>query len=456
MNLSLGRTSYRTFVRFLSVGLRNVSGMSTLPEDEVVEPSSADAVVARLEEILDELASVIRDDSRVADATRIDRIARLEKLRAVTAAVQAAESVRFAQSQVEEQMAANVHPEAIGRGIAEQIGLACRIAPAVAARRLNNARVWWFELPDTYSQLAVGGLHERVAETVVSETRHLDSVKRGQVDEQLKAAGLSRMGVKAATSCIRKAAYEIDREGYVRRGRTERKHRRVGIRPVPDTMAVLRGYLPVEQGIACYAALRKHADSAVACGDRRTRDQIMADTMVERLTGQTAPADVNVEVQIMMPLEALLDPTSARPATIPGYGPLPGDLARDIVITSKGRKWWRRLFTAPKNGPIVGGDPSRRCFTGWLADLIRLRDQACRNPFCGAPIRHIDHIARHADDGATSYSNGRGACQRCNYARETPGWHITVINAGVLDKPHSIRVTTPTGHHYLSRAPDPP
>lgn len=44
-------------------------------------------------------------------------------------------------------MAANMHPEAIGRGIAEQIGLACRIAPAVAARRLNNARVWWFELP---------------------------------------------------------------------------------------------------------------------------------------------------------------------------------------------------------------------------------------------------------------------------------------------------------------------
>jgi hypothetical protein len=174
----------------------------------------------------------------------------------------------------------------------------------------------------------------------------------------------------------------------------------------------------------------------------------MAATMVERLTGQTAPADVNVEVQIMMPLEALLDPTSARPATIPGYGPPPGDVARDIVITSMGRNWWRRLFTAPKNGPIVAGDPSRRCFTGWLADLIKLRDQTCRNPFCGALIRHIDHIARHADDGPTSYSNGRGACQRCNYARETPGWHITVINAGVLDKPtasaspHPLATTT--------------
>jgi hypothetical protein len=101
-------------------------------------------------------------------------------------------------------------------------------------------------------------------------------------------------------------------------------------------MAVLTGYLPNEQGIACYAALRRHADTAVASGDAPTRDQIMADTMVERLTGQTAAADVNVELQIMMSLEALLDPKSPKPATIPGYGSLPADIARDIVITSQG------------------------------------------------------------------------------------------------------------------------
>ena len=79
------------------------------------------------------------------------------------------------------------------------------------------------------------------------------------------------MGLKAATACVRKAAYEVDRQAYVQRGRTERKHRRVGVRPAPDTMAILTGYLPVEQGIACYAALRQHADTAVATGDSRTR-----------------------------------------------------------------------------------------------------------------------------------------------------------------------------------------
>ena len=298
-------------------------------------------------------------------------------------------------------------------------------------------------------------MSERVAEQVVTETRHLDPEVRGRVDRQIVAAGVAGLGFKAATACIRKIAYEAYRDGYLQRGRTERKHRRVGIRPAPDTMAVLTGYLPVEQGIACYTALRKHADSAVAGGDGRT-DQIMADTLVERLTGRTAAGHGQLELQVMMPLEALLDPHSNKPASIPGYGPLPVDLARNIMITSKGRRWWRRLFTAHNNGPIIGSDPARRIFRGRLAKLIRLRDKTCRDPYCDAPIRHIDHIIRHSDGGSTSYVNGRGACERGNYVRDMPGWQIQVINAGLLDQPHTMIITTPTGHHYLSRAPDPP
>ena len=148
--------------------------MSVRQEDQATAPPSDDAVVARLDVIVEELAAVVGDDVAVSDAVRIDRLARLEKLRAITAAVQAAESVKFAQSHVAEQLAADVHPDAIGRGIAEQIGLACRISPSVAARRLSTARAWWFELPDTYRQLTSGELSERIAEQVVNETRHLD------------------------------------------------------------------------------------------------------------------------------------------------------------------------------------------------------------------------------------------------------------------------------------------
>ncbi|HEX5383820.1 MAG TPA: DUF222 domain-containing protein, partial [Propionibacteriaceae bacterium] len=175
--------------------------MSELGDHEAIEPPAADAMVARLDEILDDFASAVADKSTVSDAVRIDRIARLEKLRAATAALQVAESVRFAQSQVAEQMAADVHPEQIGRGVAEQIGLACRISSATAARRLNTARALWFELPDTYSRLVAGQLHERIAQTVVSETQHLNAEIRGHIDQQLNTAGMTRMGFKAAAAC---------------------------------------------------------------------------------------------------------------------------------------------------------------------------------------------------------------------------------------------------------------
>jgi hypothetical protein len=235
----------------------------------------------------------------------------------------------------------------------------------------------------------------------------------------------------------------------------------LGIRPASDTMAVLTGYLPVEQGIARYAALRQHADSAVAGGDGRTRDQIMADRLVERITGQTRAADVNIELQPMMRLDTLINPDDHRPTIIPEYGPLPAGMAGEIVIRSQGHKWWRRLFTVPSDvrghcGPMVGGDPTRRCFDGWLAHLIKLRDQSCTDPFCDAPTRHIDHIRRHRDGGPTTYINGRGVCERGNYIREMPGRRVKLIDCGFHTGPHKIIITTPTGHHYLSRAPDPP
>ena len=96
------------------------------------------------------------------------------------------------------------------------------------------------------------------------------------------------------------------------------------------------------------------------------------------------------------------------PAELEGYGPLPADLARDLLATSKGRLWWRRLYASAVDGPIVGDDPYRRRFHGHLRQLIMWRDRQCRDPFCEAPIRHIDHIQRYTDNGLTIYPNGRG------------------------------------------------
>ena len=71
----------------------------------------------------------------------------------------------------------------------------------------------------------------------------------------------------------------------------------------------------------------------------------------------------------------------------------------------------------------------------------------------GAPIRHIDHIQRYSDGGLTIYPNGRVECERGNYAREMPGWKVEAVSSGLDNTSHTIKITTPTGHTYLSRAP---
>ena len=58
------------------------------------------------------------------------------------------------------QLAADVHPDKIGRGIADQLGLACRVSGFEAARRLGVARALWFDLPETYRLLVIGEISE--------------------------------------------------------------------------------------------------------------------------------------------------------------------------------------------------------------------------------------------------------------------------------------------------------
>ncbi len=341
----------------------------------------------------------------------------MEQLRSALAAAQHAEMVAFGRDQVEEQIAlveaGRLDPVALGRGIADQIPLACRVSPFHGSRRLGIARALDSDLPGVGGLLATGRTSERIAEAVVTQTSHLSSESRRLVDKQLAEDGLEKLSVRRAEALVKQCAYDADRAGYVARGRTARSDRRVGLRPAPDTMSVLSGFLPVEQGVACLAALRAHADAVLAAGDTRTRDQVMADTLTERVTGQAAAADVNVEVGIVMPLEALLDPDAGGSAEIVGHGRIPAGIARDLLASTEGKLWWRRLFTATDNGPLVGCDPRRRRFDGVLAHLIAIRDGGrCRDPYCDAPIRHFDHIDRRRAGGPTSFVNGRGTCAR--------------------------------------------
>jgi hypothetical protein len=409
-------------------------------------------------------------------ADRIDVIAALEKLKAAVAAAQLQVVADFATEEEASKRAMGFEARYARRGIPEQVGLATKTSPSSAARQVSRAKALSEQLPETFTLFRRGEVSEWAVNHVVKETSHLGGEDRRLVDK--RAAGqLPKLSPRQAGALARKLAIEVDPAGAVKRASNARQDRRVGVRPAPDTMAVLSALVPCEQGVAAYASLRRHAEAAVAAGDGRSLNQLMADTLVQRLTGQATADSVSAEIGLVM-TDSTLFGRSDEPADLTGYGPIPAQTARNIADQNtnsqpghagahsdnghhgdgracnsdpaeaeRARIWVRRLSTDPVTGVVVDCDPRRRRFDGVLARLLTYRDGGrCRTPYCDAPIRHIDHIRSYAAGGPTTSVNGRGTCQRCNIIREMPGWKVQVID----EARHIVETTTPTGHRYRS------
>ena len=143
----------------------------------------------------------------------------------------------------------------------------------------------------------------------------------------------------------------------------------------------------------------------------------MADTFVERLTGQRQAPAVPVEIQLVMTDRALFGADDS-PARIAGHGPIPAALGRPLVGlgtrpdadagVAEAEVWVRRLYRNRVSGDLVAMDSRRRKFPQGLRRSLGVRDEVCRTPWCEAPIRHADHVVRAADGGETTAANGPG------------------------------------------------
>ena len=102
-------------------------------------------------------------------------------------------------------------------------------------------------------------------------------------------------------------------------------------------MAGLSAFLPVEQGVACWAALKARVDALKAAGDPRTRGQIAADTLVERLTGQATAGRCRRRGADHHAGREPARPRSAAARRGAGFGPIPAGLADEIIGRTSGR-----------------------------------------------------------------------------------------------------------------------
>ncbi|MFC6712980.1 HNH endonuclease [Branchiibius cervicis] len=394
----------------------------------------------------------------------------LEEVKNAATAAQAALTVVVHDAQTAADKARGIGANETARVVGVQVGLARRCSPRLGRRFLGVARAMT-EMPHTASALRSGVIGEWQATQVVAETAFLSLADRQLVDSAVKDI-LGKVPDSRLAGAARAAAYRADPEAAVARRSKAEKDRRVSLRPAPDCMTLLTALLPVADGVACYAALG--GEGASGPDDDRGKGQLMADALVERLTGRparyapaqppaaegqpvsqgqtgsvtadTRPVSSPVAVHLLVPMEALSGNAEGH---LDGFGPIPSDVVRQFLADhEQAGGLIRRVFTAPGSGQLVAMDSRARAFPGLLAAFVRLRDQVCRTPFCGGKIQHTDHITPYAEGGATSVDNADGKCAQCNYAKQNPD----VTERGDADQ-YTITVR---GLEETSRPPSPP
>ncbi|TDO11750.1 HNH endonuclease [Mycobacterium sp. BK086] len=395
-------------------------------------------------------------DLEAGESALVERIAELERLKSAAAAAQARLTAALDASRRSAEAAAGVPAAKRGRGLAAEVALARRDSPGKGGRHLGFAKALVYEMPHTLAALECGVLSEWRATLVVRESACLDVEDRRRLDAELCSdiATLEGVGDAALTADAKAIAYRLDPHAVVDRAAKAVEERTVTIRPAPDTMTYVTALLPMAQGVSVYAALKREAD---VCCDGRSRGQVMADTVVERVTGRPADEAVPVAVNVVISDQALLGAEQGA-AVIAGYGSVPSAVAQkmvfDAVSDPRSRATLRRLYATPASGALVALESRSRLFPKGLADFIELRDRRCRTPYCDAPIRHRDHATPYRRGGDTSADNGQGLCEACNYAKEAAGWHpVTRVDENGT---HAAEFITPTGAHYHSVAPPMP
>lgn len=391
-------------------------------------------------------------DPDASEAQLRELVERCEELKSKAAAAQARATALWAARRAAAEAASGIPARRRGKGLASEIALARRDAPACGNTHLGMAKALVNEMPCTMAALERGQLSEYRALLIVRESACLSIEDRRTLDAELaeEANGFEGWGNRRVAAEAKRITARLDAAAVVERNNKAVKDRCVTTRPAPNGMVYLTFLMPLTLGIGMYAALKREAD---ICGDGRSRGQIMTDTAYERVTGRPAAEPVSVSLNLVM-ADTTLAGDDTEPAWLDGYGPIPAGFAckltGDAVTDANAKATLRRLYRHPKSGQLVAMESRSRIFPKGLADFIGIRDRTCRTPYCDAPIRHHDHATPDREGGKTNALNGLGACEACNYAKEAPGWEVVTSQR---DGEHRAEYTTPTGATYRSMAP---
>ncbi len=408
------------------------------------------------DDCLDGLASVARLEARTA-ALKVRLAAEYVQ---VTRAL--ASPAASAQDRTAQEMA-----------LVAEVACVLTVSERAAGALLSECQALTTALPLTLAALQAGSISWQHARIIVEETTGLDPAGAAALEAHFldpdapdpargcQAGDLVASRFRAKARAWRERHHRVSIE---KRHTKTAGDRRVDYIPDRDGMAWLSAYLPADTAAGIWERTTAAARALQGPDEARSLSQLRADITASWLltshmtctAGGTGMAGCvagrvpspRAQVLITVPVLSLLG-TTAEPATLDGYGPIPPSMARRLV--TDGADSFYRVLTDPRDGaPLEIGRTSYR-LTKAQRQWLRLRDGRCPFPGCSnhSLDNEADHLLAWADGGTTGISNLGQPCPRHHRLKHGSAWKPTGASK---DSPPGW--TSPSRRHYPSEHQD--
>ena len=362
----------------------------------------------------------------------------------------------------------------------EDLAPALRLSPGSARHRLSGMRRV-AALPRLTAAIRSGLVIGWHAHLLVGDLRHLEAADREVVIDELLDRLTSRRqrGVREWTftdlrAQAKRIAARLDLDLTARRQQCHR-HRGLRLRLHGQGAATLSADLADDTATRIY-----HRLTALAHGLRpdsdgpdgpRSLEQRRADVFIDLLLGvpgfggasmsdepstAAGPEDsataapgsgtgavAGTEVAVVIDAATLLR-LNDDPALMPGCGPIPAEVARQVAADARWRAWI--TTTTDAGTQVVATSPGTYRPTAALARLIRAREPQCRMPGCRAIITDLDHVTPFPHGSTTAHNLGP-LCRRHHRLKTFTRWRQTTHPDP--DDPHGAPVDAPHDSHAL-------
>ncbi|NQX18083.1 HNH endonuclease signature motif containing protein [Rathayibacter sp. VKM Ac-2857] len=348
----------------------------------------------------------------------------------------------------------------VERSIRAELAVTIGVSERDVSRRLETAQMLMEHLPLTRALLRDGRLLWEAGEAICRTASSLPEARRSALDE--RAADLA---LTMTTTQLRRALSrwreELHEQPLAERHVRASEDRAVWVTPDIDGMATLCLSAPAPAVSGAYDRLRRIARTLRDEGDPRTLQQLSADAAIDLLcdgdvAGTTPNPEhrpdptfvpgVRAEVRLTLAASTAVGLDDA-PADLDGYGPVPADVARELLRTAAS---FTRVLTDPDTGSVVSVGRTQRLPPARMRLHLQLRDQTCRFPGCTrtAATSEADHTIEWRNGGETSLENLVSLCTSHHHVRHGEQWSYKRV-----DDHDTLVWTSPTGRQISNRPP---